>query len=151
MNLLLILFSIMVNNSDTVLVGKKEISQIKNNASCAWLNSGIDAYKSDEIVINKLKKINYNEFNVVVVCGSWCEDTQHLLPQFVKVAQQILLNNIDYYFVDKEKKSPENAKEKFNVDRIPTFIIYKNNKEIARIVETVANPIEIVLKEILVD
>jgi thiol-disulfide isomerase/thioredoxin len=149
MKLLLILFSVVTNNSDTVVVGKKEISQVKNNASCAWLNTGIDAYKGDEVVVSELKKTDLKEFKVVVVCGSWCEDTQHLLPQFVKVAQQISLNNIDYYFVDREKKSPENAKEKFNVDRIPTFIIYKNDKEIGRIIETVSEPIEAVLSKIL--
>ncbi|MES2837241.1 MAG: thioredoxin family protein [Bacteroidota bacterium] len=149
MKLLLILFSVMTNNSDTVLVGKKEISQVKSNASCAWLNAGIDAYKSDEALVNELKKTDLKEFKVVVICGSWCEDTQHLLPQFVKVAHQISLNNIDYYFVDREKKSPENAREKFNVDRIPTFIIYKNDKEIGRIIETVSEPIETVLTKII--
>lgn len=145
MRLYLILFSFIMQNSDTILVGKKDIHSIKNTSNYEWLNVGIKNYKSDKIVLEKLKKINWTEYSVVAVCGSWCEDTQHLLPQFINVSEQIKLQNINYYFVDREKKSPENAKENFKIDKIPTFIIYKNGKELGRIIETVPEAVEKVL------
>lgn len=145
MNLYLILFSFIMQNSDTILVGKKNINSIKNTSNLEWLNIGIKNYKSDKPILEKLKKVNWSEYSAVAVCGSWCEDTQHLLPQFINVSEQIGLQNVDYYFVDRDKKSPENAKENFSIDRIPTFIIYKNGKELGRIIETVPEPIEQVL------
>ena len=38
-------------------------------------------------------------------------------------------------FVNRSKSTPDNLQEGFNIERVPTFIFYKEGKEIGRFVE----------------
>lgn len=46
-----------------------------------------------------------------------------------------LENNFELIGVTRGKKAPNNIQAKYNIGRTPTFIFFKNNREIAKFVE----------------
>lgn len=69
--------------------------------------------------------------------GTWCGDSKRETPRFYKVleAAEFDLKNLEMITVNRGKKTPDNLERGFNIFRVPTFIFYKNGKEIGRYVE----------------
>jgi thioredoxin-related protein len=44
-------------------------------------------------------------------------------------------NNVELITVDRKKSTPENDQQGFDIQRVPTIIFFRNNKEIGRFVE----------------
>jgi thiol-disulfide isomerase/thioredoxin len=80
--------------------------------------------------------------------GTWCGDSRRETPRFYKVLEQtdFDLNNFELITVNKDKKTPDNLQEGLNIIRVPTFIFYKQGKEVGRYVEF---PRETLEKDIL--
>ena len=80
--------------------------------------------------------------------GTWCEDSQRETPNFFKLLEAINFskNNHSLYGVSREKTTPQQFEKDLNITNVPTFIFYKNGKEINRIVEY---PIESLEKDML--
>ena len=75
--------------------------------------------------------------NLVVFGGTWCGDTQALLPKFFSTtdAAGFPENHITLIGVDRSKKTLFNLAEAFGVTNVPTFIVMKDGKEVGRVVE----------------
>jgi thiol-disulfide isomerase/thioredoxin len=84
------------------------------------------------------------DVDVTVFFGTWCGDSKRQLPKFLKVADQagIPSEKIKLYGVDRTKKSADGLAEKYNIQRVPTFLFFKNGVELGRIVETPHTTIE---------
>jgi thiol-disulfide isomerase/thioredoxin len=85
-----------------------------------------------------------NGVDVTVFFGTWCGDSKRQLPKFLKVADKagIPADKIKLYGVDRSKKSPDGLAEKYNIQRVPTFLFFKNGVELGRIIETPHTTIE---------
>ncbi|MFN4082213.1 MAG: thioredoxin family protein [Bacteroidia bacterium] len=88
---------------------------------------------------------------VLIVAGSWCSDTKLHLPALIKVLNECNVTNekVLLYFVDFNKKTDVFDAKALQIELIPTFIFYKNGKEIGRIIETPKVSIEDDLLKIL--
>ncbi len=85
---------------------------------------------------------------IVVVFGYWCPDSQRNVPRFFTIMWKAQNPNISYELIPVGRgKNP--LREKLNIKRIPTFIIYREGKEIGRIVENPRKTLEEDLAEIL--
>ena len=75
--------------------------------------------------------------NLIVFGGTWCGDTQALLPKFFATADAagIADNHITLIGVDRNKKTLYNLSEAFGIVNVPTFIVMKDGKEVGRVVE----------------
>ena len=73
--------------------------------------------------------------------GTWCEDSRREVPRFFKVLDHVEFpaETTRLVMVDRDKQSGTDAEDGKNIHHVPTFILYKDEIELGRIVET---PIE---------
>jgi hypothetical protein len=121
--------------------GETDPSQIQNNFK--WFQNGYKAYHPDISSIRKLKE-SLPSYRIIIFAGIWCTDTQRLLPEFYKTIDEAgySRDNTTLYLVDHKIHSPEKLEDTYHVKSIPAFIILKDEKEIARIVENPKTTIE---------
>jgi hypothetical protein len=75
--------------------------------------------------------------SVDVVLGLWCPDSRNHVPPFLKIMNSIGTSVPVRYFSAPRKANGEVKyyHEEWKVERVPTFIFYRDGKEIGRIVE----------------
>ena len=112
-----------------------------------WFSANYDDYKIDATILKELTPLLKNT-TVKVFMGTWCEDSQLQTPVFYKILDQANFdyNNFELIAVDRDKITPNNLQEGFSIEYVPTFIFYKEGKEIGRFVEY---PMESVEADIL--
>lgn len=101
-----------------------------------WFSPNYQTYKADEEIVEALNE-RLENIRIKVFIGTWCGDSQDQTPVLYKIldATDFDYDNLELIGVNREKKTPNNLQEGFDIDRVPTFIFYKDNKEIGRIVE----------------
>lgn len=136
----------------TIYKGKCSFDQLLSEQNFTWLRTGPGKYKPDDGAVKYLSK-NLKDYSIVVLMGTWCEDTQELLPQVYKLLQLTAFPMEQYvmYGLDMEKKGYANEEQKYNVESVPTIILMQNGKEVGRIVETVNVSLEKDLQQIISD
>jgi thiol-disulfide isomerase/thioredoxin len=108
-----------------------------------WFNRNFDNYKPDEVTISSLKT-GLKGVKIKGFMGTWCGDSKRETPRFYKILQQTDFNlkNLELVTVNRSKKTPDNLQEGLDIKRVPTFIFYKNGKEIGRYVEYARESLE---------
>ena len=125
-----------VKDKDGNLVGiatKKDFQQ--EPYASEWFNDFYSYYEVDENITNQLKP-HLKDVTIKGFMGTWCGDSKREIPNFYKLLDKSEFNykNLELVTVNRQKKA--NGLEKgFNVIRVPTFIFYKDGKEIGRFVE----------------
>ncbi len=105
-------------------------------------------YHPKKKAIEEIAKVKGN-YKVLVVFGYWCKDSQLHVPQFIKVIWEAQNPDISYELLPLPRTRKHPLRTKYNIERVPTFIIYRNNEEIGRIIEHPKKSIEEDLAEIL--
>jgi thiol-disulfide isomerase/thioredoxin len=120
-----------------VLTGSHKVEHIESSGSHTWFHKNYNEYIYDTLSVEALKKLG-SDYRIIVVAATWCADTHLQLPRFYKVIDdaQISRDKIKLYFVDKELKDHEMVSKTYKIKKVPTFILFKGEKEITRIVET---------------
>jgi len=119
-----------------------------------WFSKNYDTYTTDSEAISSIKN-NLNDYTIKAFMGTWCGDSKREVPRFYKVMEKanFPLERFSLIALDRKreayKQSPGGEHEGMNIHRVPTFIIYKNGKEINRIVEEPVSTLEGDLKQIL--
>jgi thiol-disulfide isomerase/thioredoxin len=113
----------------------------------AWFQPRYEAYNPDAEVVKELKKA-MKGVTVRAYMGTWCGDSKRETPQFYKLmdSADYDLDQVTMITVDRTKKKPVELVSDYNVIRVPTFIFYKNGKELGRYVE---RPRESLEKDVL--
>lgn len=93
-------------------------------------------YQPDFAAIQDLKSLLIDK-KVIIVMGTWCGDSRLQVPHFYKVLDEsgVVEKDITLIFVDQTKKAADGLTDNLDIDRVPTFIITSNEKEIGRITE----------------
>ena len=124
-------------NNVTILNGIIQKKDITTNAAfTSWYSGNQTGYKIDTSITNAMANAK-NKVQYVVFGGTWCEDTQFILPKFFKLQEMSGLseNNISLYAVDRSKKTLGNIADAFKITNVPTIIVMKDGKEVGRGVE----------------
>lgn len=119
-------------------IANKESFQQEPYAS-KWFNDYYSYYETDKNVVEKLKPL-LKDIKIKGFMGTWCGDSKREVPNFYKTLDEAGFNykNLELVTVNRQKKA--NGLEKgYNIERVPTFIFYKNGKEIGRFVEHTVN------------
>lgn len=97
-----------------------------------------DAYTADMESIAYLKQAFAADesLNILVVFATWCGDSKAHIPDFYKVADLAEIANIKYLAVNREKNAGAIDMSAMDIQRVPTFIVYKGDAEIGRIIES---------------
>ncbi len=118
-------------------VPNKEISREQIlSASQGW-KENYDGFQPKPGQIDALKSKLGNDLKIDVYLGLWCPDSRRNVPPFLKILDEIKVP-IPVRYVSVERK-PSKAIRYFvdsvQVERVPTFIFRRGEKEIGRIVE----------------
>ena len=75
---------------------------------------------------------------IKLVMGTWCSDSQDQVPRFYKILDMLKFDYsiLSLICVDRTKSAPGIELAPLNINLVPTFIFYRNDKEIGRIIET---------------
>ncbi len=82
---------------------------------------------------------------VTVFLGTWCGDSRREVPRFWKaidLAGADVPFAIHYIGVDRQKKEPSAPVTNNDIRYVPTFIVYREGREVGRIVEESPHGIE---------
>ncbi|MCW5516313.1 thioredoxin family protein [Muriicola sp. Z0-33] len=107
----------------------------------SWYKSGFNSYQLDMATIASFEK-ELGNYTIKVFMGTWCGDSKREIPRFYKVLdateypeKQLITIAVDYVKPN-YKKSPGGEEKGMNIIKVPTFIFYKNGKEVNRIIES---------------
>ncbi|MDO9275884.1 MAG: thioredoxin family protein [Lutibacter sp.] len=116
----------------------------------AWFKQNYATYETDKEVMKKLTPLLKN-ITIKGFMGTWCGDSQEQTPVLYKILDEAGFdyNNLTLITVNRSKSTPDNLQEGFNIERVPTFIVYKNDKEIGRFVEYPRESVEADLLKIV--
>ena len=117
----------------------------------ASYDANYESYKVDSAAALQLSKLMKDK-KIKVVLGTWCGDSKFQVPNFLKIADAIKVDekNVAFIAVDGAKKAENDLLDGLNIERVPTFIITdKKGKEIGRIVESPKKSLELDLIDIL--
>lgn len=109
----------------------------------SWFSSGYQMYKPDSTTVNELKPYLDN-INIILVLGTWCSDSQEQVPNFFKIIDETNFSEdrLTMICVDRNRKGISDEVDSLNIKLVPTFIFYKEGKELGRIEETPNDTIE---------
>jgi len=132
-----------VKNQRGDLVGFANKESFQQAPYKTWFTQKFNTYKPDPSTIASLKK-GLKEIKIKGFMGTWCGDSKRETPRFYKILEQadFNLNNFDLVTVNRSKKTPDNLQEGLDIKRVPTFIFYKDGKEIGRYVEYARESLE---------
>lgn len=121
-----------------ILIGKVDKVGLQNPIFLEEWNIAQEEYSPDELMVKKLRKFfrKNKEVEVKVFFGSWCGDSKEQVPHFAKLAQKAKIKNVEYIALSRKKSLPDEDISSYGVEYVPTFIVYKNDEEIGRIIET---------------
>jgi hypothetical protein len=96
-----------------------------------------DEFKPDQDLIKRVKAKIGSDLKVDVYLGLWCPDSRNNVPAFLKALDELGVPVKARYFSAYRKPSQtiKYYVDNLQVERIPTFIFYKGDNEIGRIIE----------------
>ncbi len=109
---------------------------VQNDTSYKWYNSSAGYYKPDTAILSAFEK-SKTKVQFVLFGGTWCDDTQFILPKFFKLQEMSGVSDsaVTFFGVNRAKKSLASIADAFNIINVPTIIVMKDGKEIGRVVE----------------
>jgi len=132
------------HDQTTWILGYFNPDQLTHYPYSTWYLKGFDDYQINTDALNKLLDIGKDDLSIKVVMGIWCPDSRREVPRFMKVIDgwKFPVAKLTFIGVDDAKQSPVGEYVKLDIQRVPTFILYKNNIEAGRIIENPVTSLE---------
>src|SRR5215203_2044929 len=123
-------------NGEKILKGFMSKQDLAGDTAFTWFAQNQKGYLPYAAALQSLKT-NKDSVQFLVFGGTWCHDTQFILPKFFSLsdAAGVSQNQITLLGVDRGKKTIQHLSETFNILNVPTIIVLKEGKEIGRVVE----------------
>ena len=106
----------------------------------AWYENYVD-YVPDSTIVNTLS-VPKPDLKIEIFMGTWCSDSRREVPRFFKTVDKskfVQNNQIKIWAVDRNKSLDSGLTEERGITIVSTFILYRNDKEIGRIIEQPEN------------
>ena len=135
------------NGQSPFLIGTISLDALSSKSYQKWYTPRYDSYEVASDVISSFKT-KLATYHILVFMGTWCGDSKREIPRFIKILKEadFPLSQLKIVAVDKRrdryKKSPTGEEWGLDIKRVPTFIFYKNGKEVNRIVESPVKTLE---------
>lgn len=123
-------------NGTKALKGIINKSLLVNDPSFQWFIENGKYGDADASAVAAFQK-NGSKISLLVFCGTWCHDSQNLIPKFYKLIDKAGFpeSKIVLVAVDKSKIAVQNLHVKYQLKTVPTFIVLVNGKEVGRVEE----------------
>lgn len=124
------------DSTTKVLRGIVNRQILANDTSFPWFKENTRFGEADISAVAALKK-NGAKCSFVVLFGTWCHDSQNLVPKFYRLmdAGGIPESKITMVAVDRNKTTVQNLHKKYQLTAVPTFIVLVDGKEVGRVLE----------------
>ena len=135
----------------TILHGRVTLEAFNMDVCKDWYSPEYKSYQIKPGVLKKLQNRNLEGITISLVLGSWCHDTHREVPRFIKILDAISFpyQHLNMNALDTHKTSPDFDTKAYQITRVPTAIVYRNGKEIGRIIESPKKSLEKDLLKIL--
>jgi len=132
------------SDQTTWLLGYFTLGQLTREPHFIWYLKGFDEYQLNIEPLGKLIEIPKDDLTIKIVMGSWCPDSRREVPRFMRILDkwQFPISKVTFIGVDNAKLSPVGEYTGLGIERVPTFIVYKNNIEAGRIIENPKTSLE---------
>lgn len=134
-------------------VGKVERKILFSSRNKETFLPEYENYQPDQDAV-KFIKSKRNKVKIKIVMGFWCDDSKKYVPQMLKVLDEASWDvesddHLKIFGVDENKWAGFEGFKALSITNVPTFIVYYDDREIGRIVETPKVSVEKDLAEIL--
>ncbi len=138
-------------DATTWLLGDLPLAMLNNPPHSEWFHKGYADYQPDNGIMADLMATEKDDLTITIVLGTWCPDSRREVPRFIKMADLwgFPMNKIRFIGVDINKVAPLEDYTQLSIERVPTFIFYKNNIEKGRIIEVPVTSLEQDTRDIL--
>ncbi len=124
-----------------MMIGKIKQSDFLKTPYKTWYEEEYSTYDIDSTTLDS---IDLKDTNIKILFGSWCSDSRREVPRFIKILKYKNYNfdSLEIIGLDREKQAPIYQENILNIEFVPTFVIFKNNNEVGRIIESPNNSLE---------
>lgn len=107
-----------------------------NEAEFAWMKNDISWYKPNADCVTNLTAVK-DTIQLMVFVGTWCEDSQIVFPQLLKMLDQVGfdMKRLTIVGIDRKKTTLGSLTQALGVTKAPTIMVLKGGKEIGRVEE----------------
>lgn len=128
--------SLAQENKTENLLGVISKADLQKDPYATWYNENDQAYQVDQAALSGLDQL-FEGVEVKIVMGTWCHDSKREVPRFYKILSNVAAgeDKAQMIALDRKKQAPNNETQGMEITNTPTFIFYKDGKELNRIVE----------------
>jgi thiol-disulfide isomerase/thioredoxin len=130
-----------------ILLGKTTRERLAQAPFDTWYTKNYESYTVDSNTASQVRPLLRNK-RFLLFMGTWCGDSRREVPRIYKILdccqvkpsqiQLINLNNSDTAY----KQSPGHEEQGLNIRRVPTLLIFDNQGEVGRVVESPVTSLE---------
>jgi thiol-disulfide isomerase/thioredoxin len=123
------------------LLGKCTVQQIDEPPFSEWFHKGYEEYRPNPAVLESLRDVDRQDVTLALFFGTWCGDSRYHVPHLVKLLDEMGFprERVELIGVDavegQQKRSPGGEEVGLEIYRVPTLIVRRAGKEVARVVE----------------
>ncbi|MCY4216998.1 MAG: thioredoxin [Flavobacteriaceae bacterium] len=124
-------------DNDTILVGQINRKNLELNPTYnQWYQNSYEKYRIPENWIDQHKTYVQN-LTAKIFMGTWCIDTHRELGSMIKILDSLEISHdkIEMYALTEDKDSPDGMELNYNIQKVPTLILFESGIELNRIVE----------------
>ena len=137
-----------------MLLGANNRASLLQAPFSEWFEKNYNSYAVNDTLCTEIRPMMANK-KMVMYLGTWCGDSKREVPRMLKMldAADVTKSQVKLVMLDNKdstyKQSPGHEEKGLNIHRVPTFILYENDTEIGRIVESPVVTLEKDLASIL--
>lgn len=136
--------------TNNTLLGVQPRAAFQQQPFRRWFDSIYQAY-----TINPSIKPAWKDEKIDIFLGTWCGDSRREVPRMLKLLDNLKISASSVRLICMKsgdpghKTSPGREEQGLYIFRVPTFVIYRDGREIGRIVESPVQSLEADLAGIL--
>lgn len=133
-----------------MLVGTVERAELNKEPYKTWFTEEYEAYKLNTEVLEPLTKL-IADYEIEIFMGTWCGDSRREVPRFYKILDYLEYppDKVTLVALDRAKTSLGHEEKGMNIHHVPAFILFLDQVEFGRIIESPVKTLEQDLAAIL--
>lgn len=145
---------ITLDSGQKFLVGEITKESLSKAGYANWYLPNFKNYLPNKEILSEIEE-ELQEYRILIFLGTWCGDSKREVPRFLKILETANFPDAQLKIVavdkrkGKYKQSPNGEEWGLQILRVPTFILYKNGREVNRIIESPNTTLEEDLEKIL--
>ena len=138
-------------DDEKMLIGPIDRAGFQMEEYKSWFDSTYQAYDPKDSILTLIRG-KLENVSLQVFIGSWCSDSQRDVPALFRILDELETQTpaLNMIAIDRSKTLPESELEGYDIEYVPTFIIYRDTLELGRIVEVPEQTLEEDLLSLLV-